>query len=105
MTKAELIQKLIEQGRSTDELKGLKVAELENLLQPEAESGPLLQIISKRKDGSNCYWLEDGTKLPWSECRKYFPKANSLAPLHKAKDYAQETTEGWVLKYRNEVEK
>lgn len=105
MTKAELTQKLIEQGKTADELKGLKVAELEALLEPEANAEPPIRIVSKRQDGTKCYWLEDGTKLPWSELSEFFTKDYAISPPHKAKDYAQKVNGEWILLYRNEVEK
>ncbi len=105
MTKAEIIEKLLASGKTEEELEGLKKPELEALL-PSEEDGELFQINSKRRDGSNCYWLE-GTdeKVKFEDVKDFFKKDNDLAPPHKAKDYAKKVNGKWELLFRNEVEK
>lgn len=101
MTKEEIIEKLLASGKTEEELKGLKKAELEALLPEESEE--LIEIISKRKD-EPCYWLANGEKLPYEEVEQFKRRPVDFCPPHKAKDYALKTNEGWQLKFRHEVE-
>lgn len=110
MKKADYIEKLTEAGKTEEELNGLTVKQLEVLYKeletdtPKPDINVALRIISKRRDGSNEYWLEDGTVLPWSELAKYCRKSG-VAPEYKAKDYARLTKDGWELLSREEYEK
>ena len=111
MKKADYQKALIEAGKTEEEV-DVKVADLKKMYKElglgeseaaeEYDKKPV-RIISKRRDGTNCYWLENGAKVKWEDCSKYFPKENAMAPLHKAKDYCQRTKDGIKLFFRNEV--
>jgi len=109
MKKVDYQKALIEAGKTEEEV-DVKVAELKKMYkelglgQAEDYDKEPVRIISKRKDGSNCYWLENGAKVKWEDCSKYFPKENAIAPLHKTKDYCQRTKDGVKLFFRDEVE-
>lgn len=109
MKKEDYIKALKDAGKKDQELKGLKVKELKDLYKKEGleskdeyDKEPV-RIISKRKDGSEEYWLENGAKVKFQDCKEYFQKENAISPPHKAKDYCQRTKDGVKLFFRDEV--
>lgn len=114
MTVKELKETLAALGVTEEDYKDLKKAELEALvaeknngeLPPEKSATKdegLIEIISKRKD-EPCYWLANGDKLPYEDVKEFKRREVDFCPPHKAKDYAVKTKDGWILKFRHEVE-